>query len=116
MIVPWFETAIEVLVLAINVMAAVFIVFGAVRAFVAGMRVMTTAPNLHDRREVWFAFARALIAGLTFQLAADILETSIHTDWESIGKLGAVAVIRTFLNYFLERDLREARRTELPAP
>ena len=113
MMPSWFESTIEVVVLGMNTMAAVFIVIGAVRASVTGVRVFVTAPNAHDRREVWLGFARALIAGLTFQLAADILETSIHTDWESIGKLGAVAVIRTFLNYFLERDLREARRTEL---
>ena len=51
--------------------------------------------------------ARWLIAGLTFQLAADIIETSITTDWEAIARVAAIAVIRTFLNYFLERDFAE---------
>ena len=41
--------------------------------------------------------------------AADIVETSIATSWEAVARLGAVAVIRTFLNYFLERDLNEVR-------
>jgi uncharacterized membrane protein len=29
-----------------------------------------------------------------------------------IGELGAIAVIRTFLNYFLEKDLDSAEETE----
>ena len=55
---------------------------------------------------------RWLIAGLTFQLAADIIETSIRTSWQAIGQLGAIAVIRTFLNYFLERDLADIRERQ----
>ena len=54
-------------------------------------------------------FGRWLVAGLTFQLAADILETSITTTWQAVARLGAVAAIRTFLNYFLEHDMNEAR-------
>ena len=51
------------------------------------------------------------------QLAADIIETAITTDWEAIGRVAAIAVIRTFLNYFLERDMSETREqlTELRA-
>ena len=63
----------------------------------------------HERRMVWMNYGRWLIAGLTFQLAADILETSIRTSWEAIGQLAAIAVIRTFLNYFLEKDIIETR-------
>jgi hypothetical protein len=52
------------------------------------------------------------VAGLTFQLAADIIETSIAPTWDDIGRLGVIAVIRTFLNYFLERDLVDMRERE----
>jgi uncharacterized membrane protein len=39
----------------------------------------------------------------------------ISPTWQDVGKLGAIAVIRTFLNYFLEKDLEattEARRVD----
>ena len=52
------------------------------------------------------------MAALTFQLAADIIETSITTRWEALGRLAAIAVIRTFLNYFLERDIADTRARE----
>ena len=58
--------------------------------------------------------AARLVGGLTFQLAADIIESSLATQWEwdEIGRLASVAVIRTFLNFFLERDLAEMERRE----
>ncbi len=56
---------------------------------------------------------RSLGLALEFLLAADILATAIAPSWEAIGKLAAIATIRTLLNYFLERELhREERRRE----
>ena len=52
------------------------------------------------------------MAGLAFQLAADIIEMSITTSWEAVGRIAAVALIRTFLNYFLDRDLEDVRRRQ----
>jgi uncharacterized membrane protein len=61
-----------------------------------------------QRREAWLSMARWLLLGLEFMLAADIVRTVISPDWQDIGQLAAIAVIRTFLNYFLERDLEAA--------
>lgn len=55
------------------------------------------------------AFARYLTLALELQLAADILSTSVAPTWDRIGKLGAIAVIRTALNYFLNKELRDER-------
>ena len=62
--------------------------------------------------DAWLRLGRWLVAGLTFQLAADILETAITTSWDEVVRLGAIAAIRTFLNYFLERDLGEIRQKQ----
>jgi len=52
-------------------------------------------------------FARYLVLALEFQLAADIIATAIDPDWGQLGRLGAIAAIRTFLNYFLQMEMRE---------
>lgn len=52
-----------------------------------------------------------MLLGLEFALAADIITSVISPSWQDIGELGAIAVIRTFLNYFLERDLENAETT-----
>ena len=49
----------------------------------------------------WLALA------LEFQLGADILATTVAPSWESLGKLAAISLIRTFLNYFLNQELLE---------
>lgn len=51
------------------------------------------------------ALARYLIVALEFQLAADIISTAIAPGWDQIGKLAAIATIRTVLNYFLEKEI-----------
>ena len=56
--------------------------------------------------------ARYLALALEFQLGADILSTAIAPSWDQIGKLGAIAVIRTALNYFLSREM-QAERAEV---
>jgi len=105
----WLIFATERVVVVIDALALVIIVIGTIEAFITGIRAMFSSPTGHDRRDIWLRFARWLIAGLTFQLAADIIETSITTSWQSVARLGAIALIRTFLNYFLERDLSEVR-------
>jgi uncharacterized membrane protein len=48
-----------------------------------------------------------LLLGLEFELAADIVRSVISPEWADIGQLGAIAAVRTFLNYFLEKDLEK---------
>ncbi len=58
--------------------------------------------------DVRLGFARYLALGLEFQLAADILSTAVAPSWDQIGKLAAIAVIRTGLNFFLMREMQES--------
>lgn len=44
---------------------------------------------------------------LEFLLAADIVGTAVSPNWDALGKLAAIAVIRTFLNYFLQKEVHE---------
>ena len=108
----WLTVITEQAVLWIDAVALVVIVAGTVQAIAGMLRVTFTAATAHQRREVWMHYARWLIAGLTFQLAADIIETSITADWEAIARVAAIAVIRTFLNYFLEKDFADLRDRE----
>ena len=105
----WLILATENTVVLIDALALIIIVIGTIEAFISGVRLMFSSPTGHERRDIWLRFARWLIAGLTFQLAADVIETSITTSWQAVVRLGAIALIRTFLNYFLERDLSDVR-------
>jgi len=105
----WLILATNYSVTVIDWLALIIIVVGAVEAFFQGLWTMFSSASGHHERDVWLRLGRWLVAGLTFQLAADVLETAVTTSWDEVARLAAIAAIRTFLNYFLERDLSEVR-------
>ena len=92
--------AIGIGVIAIGAAAALGSI---VRARLRGERARFTAVRL--------MLARYLALGLEFQLAADVVDTAISPEWKHIGQLAAIATIRTTLNYFLSREMREERES-----
>ena len=44
------------------------------------------------------------------QLGADIVATSYAPTWDELGRLAVVAVVRTFLSYFLDREMEQPER------
>jgi len=109
----WLVAITNGAVLVIDMMVFVIIAIGTIQAFVQGLQVMLLpSATGHERRTVWLHYARWLVAALTFQLAADILATSIAPSWDELVRLATVAAIRTLLNFFLERDLSEFRKRQ----
>ena len=114
----WPELITKDVVVIIDAMALIVVAIGTAEAFFIGLWAAFPAPASHRRfREILVRYGRWLVAGLTFQLAADIIATSVAPGWEEVGQLGAIAVIRTFLNFFFERDLAElGDRADVHAP
>ena len=97
--VSWLRLAIETVSIILVSAGAALAVFLLVRSLLT--------PKVVSFNQVRLTFGRALVLGLEFQLAADILGTAVSPSWDHLGKLGAIAVIRTFLNFFLTRELKE---------
>ncbi|MGF6272967.1 putative membrane protein [Massilia sp. UYP11] len=99
--------------LALGAIALLMIAAGALRAL-AGMALALVHKSLPgDRlRAIFIEFARWLVAALTFQLGADIAATTIAPGWDELGRLAAIAGIRTMLTYFIDRDLDRAREEQ----
>jgi uncharacterized membrane protein len=98
--------------------AAVLIVFyGALESFGRLLWIVANPSASHgERKALWRRFGVWLLLGLEFELAADIIGSVISPTWMDIGELGAIAVIRTFLNYFLEKDLEHSEESREPVP
>jgi len=117
MLDEWLIRLTEVVVPIINLVALAVIAAGTLEALFGVIGAMLARKGSDRIRDVWIHYSRWLVAGLTFQLAADIIETSAAPSWDDIGQLAAIAAIRTFLNFFLERDIsemNEKRREETP--
>ena len=98
-------------------MAVVIVAFGSVDAFGRLIWVIVSPKATHgERKAIWRRFGVWLLLGLEFELAADIIASVVSPTWQDIGELGAIAVIRTFLNYFLEGDLERAEKAGEQVP
>jgi uncharacterized membrane protein len=100
--------AVQWLKLAIETSGAIIIGIGVVIAAYQFIRSLIP-PQMESYNRIRLTLARYLALALEFQLGADILSTAVAPSWDQIGKLGAIAVIRTALNYFLTREMREER-------
>jgi len=94
-------------------LALLVIAIGGVEATIGAVRLLLRRhASEAEKRALWLGFARWLVAGLTFQLAADIVHTTVTPGWDDIGRVAAIAAIRTFLTLFLDRDIElQNRRT-----
>ena len=102
------RAAVEWLRLGVETLGALVVGVGIVVVLVEMLR-HALVERRQDFTAVRLAFARYLALALELQLAADILSTSIAPSWDQIGKLAAIAVIRTALNYFLTVEMRKER-------
>lgn len=84
---------------------AILIIFiGTIISFFQFIYFSLKKVSPHPFLSVRINLARYLALGLEFQLASDLLRTAVAPTFEEIGKLAAVAAIRTALNYFLSRE------------
>ena len=97
---------VDAMVRLIEAGGAVVIMIGAVVATVKFV-VALARRDINQFSAVRLTLARFLVLGLEFQLAADVLRTAISPSFEEIGKLAAIAAIRTILNYFLNREIAQ---------
>ena len=104
----WGELA-EVFLNALSLLCIVAgVVISLVRSIQYRQRDKDDHP-LHTRFRV--IFGGWLVVALEFQLAADIVGTMVSPTTAHLIELGAIAVIRTFLNYFLNKELKEEKES-----
>ena len=113
---PLLRTGVDLLVRLVEAAGALIIFVGAAWAFTqflrAGLARRADAPRVDVQRAfvgIRLSLGRFLALGLEFQLAGDVLRTAITPSFAEIGQLAAIASIRTALNYFLAREIRQER-------
>lgn len=108
------QSSVEWLRLLVETLGAIVIAAGVAVAVIGLLRQMRSAQS-SGFGAVRLSFARYLTLALELQLAADILSTSVAPTWDRIGKLAAIAIIRTALNYFLSKEMEQETNMSRPA-
>jgi uncharacterized membrane protein len=108
-------TAVGYLRLVVEAIGAAVIGFG---VLATTYRFVLTLVGFSDysNNEVRLFLGRYLALGLEFQLGADILSTAVAPTLDDVILLGAIAAIRTALNYFLSQEMARERREETSLP
>lgn len=102
------DTAGELVEAMLNALSLVCIVMGVIMAFAESIKYRRRLPGTHPLHTNFRRiFGGWLVVALEFQLAADIVGTIISPTTSHLMQLGAIALIRTFLNYFLNKELQE---------
>jgi len=103
-----FRELAESIALGVESAAVLIIAYGAIESLYGLIRAIATRQSrMGQLKDIWLRFGVWLLLGLEFELAADIVRTAVSPTWTDIGQLAAIGIIRTFLNYFLEKDLEK---------
>jgi uncharacterized membrane protein len=100
----------------IEAAAAVIVGLAACEASVKAVLLFLHRREMQITKEdIRLHLGRWLALAIEFELAADILRTAMTPTWNEIGQLAAIIVIRTVLNYFLQKDIDAAEKRRADA-
>jgi uncharacterized membrane protein len=97
-------TAVEVVSKALGIVAA---------ALGLGHMLVAVAQRAVARQDIpglrpQIVLGRWLLLSMELTLAADIVATILTPTWEELGKLAAITILRTALNFFLAKEVAQA--------
>jgi uncharacterized membrane protein len=101
----------DILIKAIGYIVPVVEACGALVIVIEVIRTIVQYLTVCVRREcaimapLRIRLGQAMVMGIEFQVAADILKTALAPTWNDILLLAALIALRTVLNFLLEREL-----------
>ena len=98
----WLVGAVGILQFVLETASAICVFTGFILTVCIAMK---SSQEPAANPAIKLTFGRWLLLALELQLAADILNTTVDPDIEGLVKLFGIALIRTFLNYFLTREI-----------
>ena len=98
----------DLVVIVCQILAMIVILMGISKALIIYVKdIMVATKSYEALQESRLEIGHAFSLGLAFLIGASILKTIIAPTWDDIGKLAAIIAIRTALNYFLLRDVKD---------
>lgn len=109
----WLKLIVGYLAAGAEIAAALVIASAIVRGIINFLPQLFSRSRQHfDATElIRLQLGRVLALGLEFTVASDILRTAVAPTRQDILNLGAIVLLRTLLNYFLEREIRQGEQS-----
>jgi uncharacterized membrane protein len=111
----WLKVIVGYLAAGAEIAAAIVIGGAVIRGIVDYVRLLFSRRQHFDATEgIRLQLGRVLALGLEFTIASDILRTAVAPTRQDILNLGAIVLLRTLLNYFLEREIQQGEQRRIP--
>jgi len=113
-----FKTWTQLLASGVEASAGLVIALAAIQCTFRTLKLFFTPyrPEKEGQKTgIRLSLGRWLALALEFELAADILRTAVAPTWTEIGQLGAIIVLRTALNYFLQNEIDKSAELAYPS-
>ncbi|MBD2295579.1 DUF1622 domain-containing protein [Anabaena sphaerica FACHB-251] len=111
----WLKLIVGYLAAGTEIAAAVVIGGAVIQGIFAYIRQLFShsRPSFDATESIRLKLGRVLVLGLEFTVASDILRTAVAPTRQDILNLGAIVLLRTLLNFFLEQEIRQAEQSRL---
>ncbi len=106
----WLKLIVGYFAAGAEIAAAVVIGIAILRGILTYIQLLVARSDTEgsSTEAIRLRLGRALALGLEFTVASDILRTAVAPTRQDILNLGAIVLLRTLLNYFLEREIEQA--------
>ena len=98
---------------ALEILAAVIVGTAVLQVLWNYVLSFTRINDVNSKEAIRIQFGSSVAVALELMLGGDVLATAVRPSWDELGKLAAIAIIRTALNYFLERELKHIKEVKL---
>ncbi|MBK1989581.1 DUF1622 domain-containing protein [Sphaerospermopsis aphanizomenoides BCCUSP55] len=111
----WLKLIVGYLAAGTEIAAAVVIGSAVFQSILAYIRQLfsRSQQSFNATESIRLKLGRVLVLGLEFTVASDILRTAVAPTRQDILNLGAIVLLRTLLNFFLETEIRQAEESRL---
>lgn len=110
----WLKLLVSYLAAGAEIAAAIVIGAAVLRGIVSYVRqAFSRRQHLDATEGIRLQLGRVLALGLEFTVASDILRTAVAPTRQDILNLGAIVLLRTLLNFFLEREIQQGEQNRM---
>jgi uncharacterized membrane protein len=99
-----------------DILASIIIGLAVLKVIFNYISLLHPSNKKISKEEIRVHFGSSVAVALELLLGADVLATAIAPSWNDIGKLAAIVILRTALNYFLGRELQHMHKETFPKP
>ncbi len=104
----WAKVITKTLSSTVEILAAIIIGIAIIQFLIKYVPQLFNSQEHTTNEKLRVKFGSSVALALELLLGADVLATAVAPTWDEIGKLAAIAALRTALNFFLEKELKNS--------